>query len=57
MGNTYIGECKICGEEADLILSKCEDCASKSLDYQLGFIQGRKKELEKTVKFLKESEG
>jgi len=29
MGDTYTGECKICGLETDLILGMCEECAEK----------------------------
>ena len=48
MGDTYTGNCKICGEETDLIQGKCQECSLKSLDWQLGFLEGRMKELERS---------
>jgi len=52
MSDTYTGECRICGDETDLISGKCEDCALKSEDYQLGVIKGRLKEMERAREML-----
>ena len=30
MADTYTGECKICGEETDLIMGVCLECALKN---------------------------
>ena len=52
MGDTYTGECKICGEETDLILGECEECASASPDYRMGMLQGRWLEMKRDAKKL-----
>jgi hypothetical protein len=38
MADTYVGECKICHEETDLIYGKCENC----LDTKPGLLSERK---------------
>ena len=46
MGDTHTGKCIICDEETDLIDGKCEDCASRTLDYQIAFLGGRRRQIE-----------
>ena len=39
MGDTYTGECKICGVETDLIMGVCQDCSLKAeWDTSKGFV-------------------
>ena len=54
MADTYTGECKICGEETDLILGECEECASASPDYRMGMLQGRGLEMKRDAKKLRD---
>ena len=54
MGDTYTGDCKICGEETDLILGECEECSSASPDYRIGMLKGRGLEMERDAKKLRD---
>ena len=39
MGDTYTGECKICGVETDLIMGVCQDCSlNEEWDTSKGFV-------------------
>ena len=39
MGDTYIGECKKCGLETDLIMGVCQDCSlNEEWDTSKGFV-------------------